>query len=162
MSLVVQLPDELATDTLARRAARGVAQRGVARDGEPLVLYLHGELGAGKTCLARGMLRELGESGPVRSPTYGLLTEYPLPGGVVVHMDLYRLRGPEELTALGLADAMAGSRLWLIEWPERAQGRGLPKPDAQLWLEPEGEGRRLRIEAVTERGSQWLDSLRRQ
>lgn len=157
MSLLVELPDERATEAFAARAARAVPDRG-----EPLVLYLHGELGTGKTCVARGMLREMGEEGPVRSPTYGLLTEYPLPCGVVVHMDLYRLRGPGELHALGLADAMAGSRLWLIEWPERAQGTGLPKPDAQLWLEARGEGRRLRIEADSASGRQWLDSLRRQ
>ena len=157
MSLVVELPDEAATEALARLAARSLP----AGEG-PLVLYLRGDLGAGKTTLARGMLRELGEAGPVRSPTYGLLTEYPLAGGAVVHMDLYRLRGPEELQGLGLADALADTRLWLVEWPERAEGRGLPKPDVELSLDIAGEGRRARLEECTARGKQWVESLRRQ
>ena len=157
MSFEVELADDAATEDFARRAARSLSPADA-----PLVLYLQGDLGAGKTSLARGMLRELGETGPVRSPTYGLLTEYALPGGVVVHIDLYRLRGPEELQALGLADLLAQTRLWLIEWPERAAGKGLPQPDASLRLELSGRGRRLHIEPCTDPGRQWLESLRRQ
>ncbi|HYP81446.1 MAG TPA: tRNA (adenosine(37)-N6)-threonylcarbamoyltransferase complex ATPase subunit type 1 TsaE [Steroidobacteraceae bacterium] len=147
------LPDEEATEALARRAARHLPD-----DGTPLVLYLRGDLGAGKTTFARGMLRQLGEKGPVRSPTYGLLAEYPVPGGMVVHMDLYRLRATEELQALALADLLPGSRLWLIEWPERAE-HGLPRADAQIRLEVYGAGRRAHLEAFSERGQSWLRIL---
>jgi tRNA threonylcarbamoyladenosine biosynthesis protein TsaE len=144
-----ELADEEATLRLARRAALHLPS-----DGAPLVLYLRGDLGAGKTTFARGMLRELGETGPVRSPTYGLLTEYPVPGGMVVHMDLYRLREAGELHALALADLLPGSLLWLVEWPERA-ATGLPRPDAQVQLEVQGAGRRAQLQSFSERGRSW-------
>ena len=145
------LPDEAATENLARRAARQL-NPGVA----PLVLHLQGDLGAGKTTFARGMLRALGEAGPVRSPTYGLLSDYETPGGRVVHIDLYRLRSPVELAALGLADQLPGSLLWLVEWPEKGQGGVMPPADARLLLEVEGDGRRLQVEAITPAGRDWL------
>jgi tRNA threonylcarbamoyladenosine biosynthesis protein TsaE len=154
MSEVFELPDEEATEALARRAARHLP----AGDA-PLVLYLRGDLGAGKTTFARGMLRELGETGLVRSPSYGLLAEYPVSGGVVVHMDLYRLRAPAELHALALADLLPGSCLWLIEWPERAEGIGLPQADATVWLDVSGSGRRARLAASTERGRSWQQDV---
>ena len=132
------LPDESAT--LAFGAAAAAA---LPASGEPLILHLQGDLGTGKTSFARGMLRALGETGPVRSPTYGLINEYPLEAGVVVHVDLYRLIDPAELDNLGLRDLLAGSRLWLIEWPEKGQGR-VPAPDVTLSLRVAGEGRMLR------------------
>jgi tRNA threonylcarbamoyladenosine biosynthesis protein TsaE len=145
------LADEAATEHLGARLASALPP-----DPEPFVLYLHGELGAGKTTLARGLLRALGERGAVRSPTYALVAEY-LPGGLrVLHLDLYRLQSAEELRALGLADYLPGSRLWLVEWPERAGVEGLPRPDARLHLEPEGGARRARLEPVTPRGAHWL------
>ena len=153
MTEAFDLPDEAATEALAQRAARHLPH-----DGLPLVLYLRGDLGAGKTTLARGMLRELGEAGPVRSPTYSLLAEYPVPGGTVVHMDLYRLREAEELQALALADLLPGSQLWLVEWPERAS-TGLPHPDAQIQLEVRGAGRGAHLQAFSERGVSWQRSL---
>ena len=153
MTEMFELPDEQGTDALARRAARHLPD-----DGAPLVLYLRGDLGAGKTTFARGMLRQLGENGPVRSPTYGLLAEYPVPGGVVVHIDLYRLRVPEELKALALPDLLPGSRLWLVEWPERAN-TGLPRPDAQIQLEVWGSGRRAHLQAFSERGRSWVQGI---
>jgi tRNA threonylcarbamoyladenosine biosynthesis protein TsaE len=148
------LPDEAATLAVAARMAQSLPAAGAA-----LVLHLHGDLGTGKTTLARGVLQALGERGPVRSPTYGLIAEYATPQGRVVHLDLYRLRTPGELQELGLADLIEGSRLWLIEWPDRAQGERLPSADARVMLEVEGEGRRLCIEPVTELGSQWLVNL---
>jgi tRNA threonylcarbamoyladenosine biosynthesis protein TsaE len=148
------LPDEAATEYLAGRAARQL-NPGVS----PLVLHLQGDLGAGKTSFARGMLRELGEAGPVRSPTYGLLADYETPGGRVVHIDLYRLRAPAELAALGLADQLPGSLLWLVEWPEKGRGGVMPPADALLLLEVEGDGRRLRVEAITPAGRDWLAGI---
>ncbi len=144
------LLDEEATLQYAARLARALPV-----STQPLIVYLHGDLGAGKTTLARGMLRALGETGPVRSPTYGLLAEYTPPAGRVLHLDLYRLRVPEELHALGLADYLPGSHLWLIEWPELAQGQGLPTADAELYLTVEGAGRRLRIEPRSPHGARW-------
>lgn len=148
------LPDEAATLELARQLAGCLP-----RNSKPMVVFLQGTLGAGKTTLARGMLGALGEQGPVRSPTYGLVAEYSTPDGAVLHLDLYRLQGPDELLALGLADYLPGSRLWLIEWPERARGQGLPAPDITVLLEPDGSARRLRLVAHSSHGNHWLGAL---
>jgi tRNA threonylcarbamoyl adenosine modification protein YjeE len=120
----------------------------------PLVIYLHGDLGTGKTTFARALLRAMGEAGPVRSPTYGLMAEYLTPAGRVLHLDLYRIQDPAELTQLGLGDYLADSRLWLIEWPERAVGR-LPASDLRLHLSVKEPGRALEIEPTSEAGKQW-------
>jgi len=154
MNGVFELADEGATEALGRRAARHLPA-----DNAPLVLYLCGDLGAGKTTFARGMLREMGETGLVRSPSYGLLAEYPVAAGTVVHMDLYRLRVPAELHALALADLLPGSCLWLIEWPERTEGIGLPQADATVWLDVSGGGRRARLEPFTGRGRSWQQDV---
>jgi tRNA threonylcarbamoyladenosine biosynthesis protein TsaE len=154
MSADFLLPDEAATEALARKAARGVHSAT-----EPLVLYLQGELGSGKTCFARGMLRELGESGPVRSPTYGLLSEYLTPRGRVVHIDLYRLRSPQEIQTLGLADHLAGSLLWLIEWPEKSAGEGLPAADVRVSIDVIPNGRKIGCVAETAAGHLWVSNL---
>lgn len=148
------LPDEAATLAHAARLANALPE---AR--APLVVYLHGDLGAGKTTLARGLLRAMGETGAVRSPTYGLLAEYTPPAGRVLHLDLYRLRGAEELAALGLADYLPESRLWLIEWPERAMGHGLPVADAEVYLDLAGTGRNLRLEPRSPLGAHWVARL---
>jgi tRNA threonylcarbamoyladenosine biosynthesis protein TsaE len=92
------------------------------------VVELRGELGAGKSTFARGALRALGATGPIKSPSYTLLETYELPGVTVVHLDLYRLHDPDELEHLGLADYHRPGFLWLVEWPERSGGR-LPAPD---------------------------------
>lgn len=148
------LPDEAATLAYAARLARALPPADSA-----LVVYLHGDLGAGKTTLARGLLQALGEAGPVRSPTYGLLAEYVLPAGRVLHLDLYRLRGVEELAALGLADYLPGSRLWLIEWPERGAGQGLPPADAEIYLDLAGDGRQVRLLPRSPPGADWSARL---
>lgn len=146
------LADEAATEALGARLARAMPPADA-----PLVLYLQGDLGAGKTTLVRGMLRALGESGVVRSPTYALLAEYePGPAMRVLHLDLYRLNGPDELGALGLADYLPGSRAWLVEWPERAGGEGLPTPDARIHLEPVAGARRALLVPLTAAGHAWM------
>jgi tRNA threonylcarbamoyladenosine biosynthesis protein TsaE len=149
----VFLADESATLALAGRMATCLPP------GDSFVLYLQGDLGTGKTTLTRGMLRALGEQGAVRSPTYGLITEYDTPRGRVLHLDLYRLRLPEELMALGLADYLADSRLWLIEWPEQAQGARLPPADATVKIDVERSGRRLQIFPVSDAGRKWVGCL---
>jgi tRNA threonylcarbamoyladenosine biosynthesis protein TsaE len=148
------LPDEAATLAYAARLASALPA-----SGQPLVVYLRGDLGAGKTTLARGLLHALGEAGPVRSPTYGLLAEYTPPSGRVLHLDLYRLRSPDELLALGLADYLPGSRLWLIEWPEQGEGHGLPPADAEVHLEVEGHGRQARLLPRSALGQRWVTAL---
>jgi tRNA threonylcarbamoyladenosine biosynthesis protein TsaE len=146
----VFLPDEAATLRLAADMAGCLPATG-----PPFVMYLQGDLGTGKTTLTRGILRALGEQGTVRSPTYGLISEYRTGVGQVLHLDLYRLRAADELAALGLADYLADSRLWLIEWPERAEGARLPPADVRVFLDVEAAGRRLRVEPGSAAGRSW-------
>lgn len=118
-------------------------------------LYLQGELGAGKTTFARGLLRGLGYSGLVKSPTYALVEPYEAGGRRIYHFDLYRLAAPEELEALGGRDYFAEGDLCLVEWPERAEGV-LPPPDLLLRLSLAGTGRELDCEARAPAGERCL------
>ena len=96
-------------------------------------VFLRGELGAGKTTLVRGFLRELGIGGTIRSPTYTLVEEYRAGGTDVRHYDLYRLGGPAELEYLGLRDHLLAGALCFFEWPERGAG-ALPEPVLEVHL----------------------------
>ena len=110
------------------------------------VIELRGELGTGKSTFARGVLRALGATGPIKSPSYTLLETYDLPEVQALHLDLYRLNDPEELEHLGLADYYRPGNLWLIEWPEKGEGR-LPAPDLRFEFSIGADGHRLeRIE----------------
>jgi tRNA threonylcarbamoyladenosine biosynthesis protein TsaE len=112
------------------------------------VVTLSGDLGAGKSTFARGALRALGARGTIKSPSYTLLESYELPGAQVIHLDLYRLRDPEELENLGLADYYRPGHLWLVEWPERGGGR-LPRADLGFVFSILESGHRIeRIEFV--------------
>lgn len=143
------LPDPEATDALGGALAR--TRPPVA------VVLLHGDLGAGKSSLARAMLRALGVEGAIRSPTYTLVERYPLEGGGEAwHMDLYRIADPGELEFLGLDGGEAV--LWLVEWPQRGAG-ALPSADLEVWLEPAGAGRSARLQAHGPAGAAWLESL---
>jgi len=108
------------------------------------VVYLHGDLGAGKTTLVRAWLRALGYEGTVKSPTYGLIETYQIEGVAIAHLDLYRLSDPEELEFLGIRDLSAETDLMLIEWPEKGHGL-LPKSDLEILLEYAGDGRDISI-----------------
>lgn len=110
------------------------------------ILYLRGDLGAGKTTLVRGLLRGLGYQGAVRSPTYTLIEPYDSVEPPVVHLDLYRLADPEELEYLGLRDLLERPGLILVEWPERGFG-ALPPADLELRIEHAGERRRISVGA---------------
>lgn len=134
------LADAIATEALGARLAAGLRQR------RGWVVYLRGELGAGKTTLARGLLRALGARGTIRSPSYTLVEPYEIDGSLVLHLDLYRLNQAAELEQLGLADTPPQMGGWLIEWPERGSAH-LPPPSAELRLEPREEGRLLRCTA---------------
>lgn len=150
MSASLTLADAMATERLAATLA----------DAQPpgAVVYLHGDLGAGKSTLARAWLRRLGVTGTVRSPTYTLVERYPLAtGGEALHLDLYRIGDPGELEFLGLDDAAAS--LWLVEWPQRGAG-ALPPPDLEVALALAGTGREAVLSARSERGRAWLAACR--
>jgi tRNA threonylcarbamoyladenosine biosynthesis protein TsaE len=126
---------------------------------QSVVVHLEGELGAGKTSLARALLRGLGVSGPIRSPTYTLLERYPLAsGGEAAHLDLYRIIEPDELEYLALDELSASARLWLVEWPQRG-GERLPAADLRIGLALAGDGRRAELVALTDAGERWLRAL---
>ena len=122
------------------------------------VLYLQGDLGAGKTTLVRGLLRALGHAGTVKSPTYTLVEPYQVQDWRLFHWDLYRLADPEELEFLGLRDQLDGEAALLIEWPERGLGE-LPEADLIISLGYAGTGRAARLEAHSPRGAGMLTQL---
>jgi tRNA threonylcarbamoyladenosine biosynthesis protein TsaE len=109
------------------------------------VWSLSGDLGAGKTTLVRGMLRGLGFTGRVKSPSYGLVESYELGRLTLHHLDLYRLSDPGELDFIGLEDLLDDHSALLVEWPERAGGR-LPPSSVRLRIGLEGEARRVVID----------------
>jgi tRNA threonylcarbamoyladenosine biosynthesis protein TsaE len=135
------VPDEAAMLTL------GAAFANRLRGAELVVL--EGELGAGKTTFARGVLRGLGYRGHVKSPTYTLVEPYELLDGTVYHLDLYRIVDPQELDFIGFTELLGERAIKLIEWPERAGAR-LPRPDAVVRIATQGTGRI--VDTTFERG----------
>ena len=145
----LNLPDVAATEALGAALA--------ATRPAHAVVHLHGDLGAGKSTLARALLRTLGVRGAIRSPTYTLIEPYRLDGGdEAVHLDLYRIATADELEFLGLDDLAAQAALWLVEWPERG-GKALPQADVRVDLAVAGEGRSAILEGRTGQGQDWLD-----
>ena len=142
------LPDTDATEALGQALAR--TRPAVA------VVHLRGDLGAGKSTLARALLRALGVAGAIRSPTYTLVERYPVEGGEAWHLDLYRIGDAGELEFLGLDEGAAV--LWLVEWPERG-GAALLPADLQVDLSVEGNGRAARLMAASPHGQQWLERV---
>lgn len=152
--LSLALPDPDATTALGERLA--------ATRPPSATVFLDGQLGAGKSHLARAMLRALGVAGAIKSPTYTLVERYALRDredpGEAAHLDLYRVAAAGELEFLGL-DAIADEvTLWLVEWPDRGAG-ALPAPDLRVLIAVEGEGRAVRLEPGSAVGQGWLARL---
>ena len=144
------LDSAAATEKLGARLASALAPG--------CVFYLRGDLGAGKTTLARGLLRGLGHRGTVKSPTFTLVEPYQLEEWRLFHWDLYRLADPEELEYLGLRDQLDGEAVLLIEWPDRGRGE-LPAADLDVDLSYSGEARTCRVEARSPTGQAMLARL---
>jgi len=111
------------------------------------LIFLHGELGTGKTTLVRGFLRAAGYTGAVKSPTYTLVEEYTIAGRKIFHFDLYRVADPEELEWIGIRDYFDQDCVCFIEWPDMGKGF-LPEPDWVIKLVPDGEGRTLEMKST--------------
>jgi tRNA threonylcarbamoyladenosine biosynthesis protein TsaE len=132
----------------------------LARQLEPgMIVYLAGDLGAGKTTLVRGMLRGLGHTGPVKSPTYTLVELYKLSRLDLHHFDFYRFHDPREWIDAGFRESFNGQVVSLIEWPEKAAGR-LPPADLEVALEPSRAGRNARLRSSSPTGARLLERLR--
>jgi tRNA threonylcarbamoyladenosine biosynthesis protein TsaE len=144
------LPDEAATLALGARLARAIAPG--------MFIALHGDLGSGKTTLARGMLRALGYDGRVKSPTYTLVEHYELSKLDFYHFDFYRFTDPHEIVDAGLREAFNARSVCVVEWPERAAAY-LPRPDMNVTLTVSGTGRRARMAAESEIGRKCLRQL---
>jgi tRNA threonylcarbamoyladenosine biosynthesis protein TsaE len=145
----LELADADATEALGRRLAAGM-QHGI--------VFLEGDLGAGKTALARAILHGRGYPGKVKSPTYTLVEPYRLGEAVIYHLDLYRLSDPEELEWLGLRDLLTETALLLVEWPERGADQ-LPPPDLVIALDHHNAGRVADMQPRTALGHHMLGGL---
>lgn len=148
------LPDADATDRAGRALAQGLEGG--------MVVTLSGELGAGKTTFARGVLRGLGWQGPVKSPSYTLLEHYPLSSLYLYHFDFYRFADPQEWETVGAAECFTPSSVGLVEWPERVEGL-LPPADLAVHLAPAtgGDGRTLELVATTTAGERCVAEIRK-
>ena len=147
----IYLQDENATLQLGHDLARLCPDSG-------LVIYLEGDLGAGKTTLSRGFLTALGHTGNVKSPTYTLVERYDLSGRIVFHFDLYRLSDPEELSYIGIEDYFHDHVISIIEWPEKGSGY-LPKPDLYIHLKYQNHSRIAAISSASPIGDRISEQL---
>ncbi|MES2349292.1 MAG: tRNA (adenosine(37)-N6)-threonylcarbamoyltransferase complex ATPase subunit type 1 TsaE [Pseudomonadota bacterium] len=149
------LHDEAGTAALGAALARALAPG--------LAIYLHGDLGAGKTALTRALLHAAGHVGTVKSPTYTLSEPYAiqLDGRAVnvIHFDLYRMGGPEEFLDAGFREDFNGDNICIVEWPEKAD-RVLPPADINLFLTVSGNGRDVELQASTALGNSCLQRLK--
>jgi tRNA threonylcarbamoyladenosine biosynthesis protein TsaE len=149
MEMNLKLPNADATLELGRKLAR------IIRPG--LVIYLCGDLGAGKTTLARGILAGLGHVSHVASPTFNLVVPYKISGLHLLHFDFYRLREPSEWKDAGFEEYFSSGNVCLIEWPENAGG--LPGADIKIFLRHAPAGRGVTISSESQIGEKCLSGL---
>ncbi len=149
-SITKNLQDEQATIELGIELSLWVSA--------PLVIYLTGDLGAGKTTLSRGLIQSLGHEGNVKSPTYTLVEPYELKDMEVFHFDLYRLLDPEELEYMGIRDYFTEKSISIVEWPDRGHGL-LPEADLAIHLSYQGEQRQVEITGLTPSGQFIVNKL---
>ena len=145
-------------------AMRALGARLAAECPSHILIYLDGDLGAGKSTLARGFIKGRGYSGHVKSPTYTLVEPYQTASGIIYHLDLYRLTDPEELEFIGIRDIVSDDAVCLVEWPDKGQGL-LPAPDLLVRIEHLTQGREVSIDRASEaweipRDFRWLRILR--
>ncbi|MBT8132719.1 MAG: tRNA (adenosine(37)-N6)-threonylcarbamoyltransferase complex ATPase subunit type 1 TsaE [Gammaproteobacteria bacterium] len=152
----VVLPDEAGTLQWAADLGAGLAGR--LPDDRAFVIFLSGPLGAGKSTLARGILRACGVTGPIRSPTYTLLEIYETAPAIFVHVDLYRLGNAVEAQSIGLREYDQAGHVWLVEWPERLAGL-VSEADIEIRLQHLADGRGLSAAAATAAGRDVLARL---
>ena len=142
--------DEPAMQALGARLSSVFPDKGL--------IYLHGDLGAGKSTLVRGFINASGYQGHVKSPTYTLVEPYTVPGHSIYHLDLYRLADPEELEFIGFRDLLTDQSIILVEWPDKAQG-WLPEADLDIHIHYSDKGRDVLISAATESGMLAINAL---
>jgi len=153
-----ELADEAATARLGALLAHALQKQRASIEASGFVIGLSGDLGAGKTALVRAMLRALGETGPVKSPTFALLEPYVVSRLNFYHFDFYRFADPEEFAAAGFRELFGPGAVCAIEWPERARG-ALPTPDLALTLKVKGEGRGVDAAAYSATGAACLNEI---
>lgn len=151
----LSLADESKTQALGFALAKAIAPG--------LVIYLHGDLGAGKTALTRALLNGLGHTGRVKSPTYTLIEPYEINLNqkpvTVAHFDLYRMADPEEFLDAGFREYFNTSNICIVEWPEKGD-MVLPPPDLHITLTVVDDGRNVELNSLSENGDICLDRLK--
>ncbi len=154
MHITTTLADEAATQALGKSLAHCLVP-GIS-------IYLHGDLGAGKTALTRAILHAAGFQGHVKSPTYTLVEPYQISlqqqAVTLMHFDLYRMISAEEFLEAGFREEFNDSNICIVEWPEKANGI-LPAPDLRIFLSIAGSGRKVELQALSDKGNACLALL---
>ena len=148
----------LLADEEATLSAGALIGKSLLSNFRPGLITLKGDLGAGKTTFCRGLLRGMGHTGSVKSPTFTLVEPYEVNGLHIAHFDLYRLEDPEELDFMGFRDYLSGDTLCLVEWPEKG-GSLLAHPDLEITLIHSGRQRQLSCQALTKTGELLASAL---
>lgn len=148
--MLENLDDENQTLVFGAKLAKALPQKAL--------VFLDGPLGAGKTTLVRGLLRELGHQGSTKSPTYTLVEPYELTDRRIYHFDLYRVNDPEELEYMGIRDYLEEQAVCLIEWPDKGKFV-LPEPDLIIRLTYHGESRKVLVESQKPFWQSWMSRL---